>query len=422
MGNTSTPYFLLSQDQGLIGSASSRDPLGILPVWSTRGRDLVPHLTEQTTNAEGFQVLITILWLWQKFVERYPRLSGEQKAFYLVIEQAFGRSTGKFNKESWVTPGKLRVQACADQAFAELSIKIELHHLLANQMANGTWGLYRGAAGRAGLLESNLQLLESATATAVEALPLLSDQQCRQLFELVLPLLDDTKKTVEMSLHGNSALARVLADIVVKIPQSAHLLQVIIKEHELTSELAMLLLKNPDKAILHKTFLENARGALPKFAKEIDNVLRCEAFLSPIESIFLWLCGQKGKTLSEAANALLAEGFDLHPLQNAHDGFCNSGHYPDGGPKVRWARYADNSDLTSTENFLFSLLKNHEEVSKERGRETWIELGDNARLSATVEVGSISLPDMLPATSWRNDYYLWPLKAVVKRLTMGGSQ
>jgi len=124
MGTTTLPYFLLAQDEELIGAASSRDPLGILPVWSARGRDLVPHLTMQTMAAEGFQLLLTILWLWQKFVVESPELSGEQRAFYLVVEQAFGRSTGRFHKDAWVIPGGRRIRASADEGFAELSVRL----------------------------------------------------------------------------------------------------------------------------------------------------------------------------------------------------------------------------------------------------------------------------------------------------------
>lgn len=57
------PFFITDPDKDLIRATASRDPLGIIPVRSVRGRDLVPHLTEQTDRAAGFQLLLSIYGL-----------------------------------------------------------------------------------------------------------------------------------------------------------------------------------------------------------------------------------------------------------------------------------------------------------------------------------------------------------------------
>ena len=55
--NTS-PLMLTEKDDELLGVSNRSDAMGVLAVWSVRGRDLVPHLTEQTTNVRGFQILV----------------------------------------------------------------------------------------------------------------------------------------------------------------------------------------------------------------------------------------------------------------------------------------------------------------------------------------------------------------------------
>ena len=61
-------YFnFTKEDNELLGSVTLRDPLGLQVLWSTMGRKLIPHLTEQTTRVEGFQLLVTIFYLHERF-------------------------------------------------------------------------------------------------------------------------------------------------------------------------------------------------------------------------------------------------------------------------------------------------------------------------------------------------------------------
>lgn len=49
---------LTDRDRDLLGAARQADGMGTLAIWSVRGRDLVPHLTEQTTSLRGFQIVV----------------------------------------------------------------------------------------------------------------------------------------------------------------------------------------------------------------------------------------------------------------------------------------------------------------------------------------------------------------------------
>ena len=60
-----SPLLLTAKDYELLGASSRVDAMGVLAIWSVRGRALVPHLTEQTTNVRGFQILVEAFRLWE---------------------------------------------------------------------------------------------------------------------------------------------------------------------------------------------------------------------------------------------------------------------------------------------------------------------------------------------------------------------
>ena len=50
-----SPLILTAQQTEIFGTANRPDAVGGLIVWSARARDLVPHLTEQTTEVQELQ-------------------------------------------------------------------------------------------------------------------------------------------------------------------------------------------------------------------------------------------------------------------------------------------------------------------------------------------------------------------------------
>ena len=84
---------MISQkDDELRVVANRSDAMGVLAVWSVRARDLVPHLTEQTTNVRGFQILVEAFRLWELYEPAHPEHAGRLDDFFLLVEQAFART------------------------------------------------------------------------------------------------------------------------------------------------------------------------------------------------------------------------------------------------------------------------------------------------------------------------------------------
>ena len=85
------PLLITAKDDELVGASSRVDAMGVLAIWSVRGRELVPHLTEQTTNIRGFQILVEAFRLWEAYEPAHPDHADRLDDFFLLIEQAFAR-------------------------------------------------------------------------------------------------------------------------------------------------------------------------------------------------------------------------------------------------------------------------------------------------------------------------------------------
>ena len=409
-------FFITERDDDLIGATAARDPLGVLPIRSAKGRELVPHLTEQTTQAAGFELLITNLWLWSRFEAKYPQFGSDLPAFYLVAEQAFAYATRRMVGD-WPLPGRRRVMALDDEPSVDLSAHERRCHLMQNQLGNGTWGLYRSAAYRAGLLTQWMDGLSPEVAEIFEKDPPLNRNQASKLVELVREAFESEDRVATMSLHRNNTAIAQLAEIITTLPHAVLLQKKIVLEHHRTRKLAKLLLesKRSLEATGYRRFLERAEKHFPE---EVDkealrNVVRCEELIATVEQIFLWLCTKSGMSLREAASAL---DTDLGALREAHKRFLGSGYYPPGGPSERWHLFADRLDLSDKDTLLESLLEIHFKVAGDRGRSPWIEPDEGGRLVADIDVDSVDDGPFVPGAVWTNSYYLSALESVAGRL------
>ena len=119
-----SPLMLSSRDDELLGAAIRSDAMGVLAIWSVRARDLVPHLTEQTTDIRGFQILVEGFRAWKIYQRTHPERTDHCfDEFFLLFEQAFARTICSRNDGDWSLPGARRVRARAaraPQVFAEL--------------------------------------------------------------------------------------------------------------------------------------------------------------------------------------------------------------------------------------------------------------------------------------------------------------
>jgi hypothetical protein len=402
---------LTERDPEILGVANSIDGMGVLAVWSARGRDLIPHLTAQTTSARGFQVLLEALRLIEVMARSEPAIAERTADAFMVIEQVFARLVAE-DTGDWPLRGARRARGRVGQSVM-VSVVDRSWHLQGAQLGNGLWGLYRGAASRAGLLDASSERLSDDAMTEAAARPIVSSSAAMaELTSLVAGALDGA------SVSLNTSNSRPLVDEILAgwhaLPLRDLLQRQIVLADELTTNLATVLLEAASDDVPYRDVLAMTATRRPDRLDSIEGVRRCEDLLSVLESVFFYACaaGEDRTSLVEAAAGL---EIDLNTLQAVADEFAASGVY-DGVAKTRAEDYVRLLKTESTTALLESVLEIHGRVARARGRALWVWVDDQDRLVADVSVGAPKQEAFEVGTAWRNDYFLSSLQSVAREL------
>ncbi|MCB9650514.1 MAG: hypothetical protein H6730_28580 [Deltaproteobacteria bacterium] len=398
---------LSEKDDELLGVARRADAMGFLAVWSARARSMVPHLTEQTTEVRGFQLLVEALRLWQPYLREHPEHAGRVSEFFILVEQAFARIVMFNSDDDWPLPGGRRARARRHEA-PRISLQDLSWHLLGAQKTNGIWGLYRGAAGRAGLLEEDLTTLSSETLEACRQTTRFGPSAEQRLFAWIASAMDNATSAIEP--RANNPAARAIRETFDIVPLAAHLRRRLIEGHDLNRRLAKRLTKA--KKLDHRPFMTKAAKKLDQHGEILEEAIRCENLLSVVEAVFEWLCTQRGRRLSDVASRL---PINLAELERAKSDFARSGTYQGATASHRKSLLELRLDTSSKLALLESVLYLHEEVSTARGRSAWIHL-EGGVLCSNVDLEVPANEDFEVGVAWRNDYYLRPLQSIASQL------
>ena len=400
-----SPLMLSAFDKDLLGVANRTDAMGILAVWTARARDIVPHLTEQTTDVRGFQILLEGIRLWEIFEREHPDHVGEAANFFVLMEQTVARLIGRRDQD-WKLPGTRRVRARASDA-PYISLEDRNWHLLDGQRVNGIWGLYRGAARRAELLDENMTALSAETRREAYEHPGLTEASLGGFLGLARrAMLGDTVPLPPTQ----SGLCEDFYAMFDSVPLKDHLQERLVDAHPLTQALAERL--TVADSWDHRAVIEGVARDLEQHERTLKNVVRCENLLSVVVAVFLALSASKGKTVDSAVTELEV---DLTALEAARLAFGRSGTYGTGVAATRQARIYRDLRTSSQIELGRSVLALHKEVSEERGRSIWT-WEEQGTLRSDVVTERPKDDELVVGLAWRNDYYLRPLASIVQQL------
>ena len=145
----------------------SRDPLGLVPIWSRFGREVVGNLTTVTNGVRGFTTLILGLYFAQEVQEMEGGDGQSLLSLFLKFEQMAGYARVLINNDRTVR-GMRRVQMrLSDSKRIRISAG-QADQILSNQKVYGLWGLFSMAARASELLLQRDQRLSITTRTFVE--------------------------------------------------------------------------------------------------------------------------------------------------------------------------------------------------------------------------------------------------------------
>jgi hypothetical protein len=403
MSAAGLPYFT-DADPALSRSSGGRDPLGLLPVWSTFGRRLVPNLASPVGQVNGIKAVVLIQWLinlddLQSLLER----DGARRRFFRLMEGLI---------EYWLYHNG-HAACFGYNALAAGGENFSVTTKMGKTVANGLYQYYRGTCRRAGLVDDSWivapgvasQLAERWTADATKVLK---------------AALADPLKGAGKSLFPDQYLGGALATALAGV----------FDQHTLRQTLQECLFGDTYQQTLAREFLALRKLAatqelnfkdrvgklvLPQLARAIDCVQRCEPFLLVMQDAFDYLRGAPGKKLDLVARELDAM---LPTMRDRAERFVTLAGEQDSARMKHMQVLAEilasasTAEAASTEAvliaFLHELVAYHTRCMKERGRDPMV----------LIEGGAVLLPvigDRSPEDArkrlesgqpWMNDYYL----------------
>lgn len=145
----------------------SRDPLGLVPIWSSFGREVVGNLTTVSNSVRGFTTLLLGLYYAEKVQELDRTDTPSALETFLKFEQLAGYSRVKFNDDRSVR-GVTRVRTRLNLGKRVRISAAGSDQILSNQKVYGLWGLYTMPARASDLVGQREVTLSPAARDLVE--------------------------------------------------------------------------------------------------------------------------------------------------------------------------------------------------------------------------------------------------------------
>lgn len=299
----------------------SRDPLGMVPVWSSFARHIVTNLTTPSTSVRGFTTLILARYFTTLLIERGTIQKEEALDVFLRMEQlcAYARYVGHNTEEG--IRGIEKVKYRYEEGKGSVPIQANRKGMiLSDQKVYGLWGLYSSPARVSGLITPGPIGIEDRTRIFIEEfyfprfkehlnpfLKVLSKggnintRHGNDFFRALIDIMPEQYTPAEEDFYG-----KYLRDaMAVKINSNGNgeslnsrqqNFRILLEKH---SDLKSPLNREEVVKIEHK-----ARKVDEGIAGSLSRIGQLEALLAPSDALFAFLLTQDGFSPKEAGGKL----------------------------------------------------------------------------------------------------------------------
>ena len=432
MPATLTPFLTDLDSRAAI--KGSRDPLGLVPLWSRFGRTVVGNLTTASGSLRGFTTLLLGHWLAERVQERDGREAESTLELFLKFEQLAGYVRVHLNDDAELRGiDRVRLNLSTSRG-AKVPIGAEQERqILANQRTYGIWGLYSTPAASSGLLVPGEYTLTPEARRFVEQhyIPRLSAEGVRE-GRAVVELL--RRRTAEVHLEGrDSALAKGLAKLLAPKLTAAerefydfHLVRGGPADQTAGRQalLADLLAELPDswfgfEELRHVITRARKRPDGEPLAERLLDIEHLESVIVPLDNAFLHLLAREGQPIEKVASELADQwGKRLKHIVpetiRARHAQVADAYGGEGKPADRLAEAAEALAEGDYETVLRLLLAHNTFVMKARGSDPWARL-ERGKISVQYrdESGRLIPGDEL-ADWWQSTYFINSLHGIVR--------
>jgi hypothetical protein len=416
----------------------SRDPLGIIPIWSHFGRYVVGNLTTVTNSVRGFTTVLLGVYLANEILAKSEsRNTSSTLELFLKFEQLAAYSRYQINGDEDFR-GLRRVQYWLSQRPVAALSGERPFQILSDQKVYGLWGLYTMAARASGLLQHDDVTLTEAARRFVEReyLPRIGTDGPSRNAQAVCSLLRPAR--VDLKLDGKHRdLARCIAEIHSDhfTPSERTFYQHHLvdggdgdKTRGLQRQLAELLVGlRTNGAEFSATDLRAvikmaSHAGLKELSVRLEAIRAIESLLVPASAVFAFAqsCHHRslldvGKQISQVWGRGL-EHIDLDGVRARRSDILKA---TDERSTTRWLQIAESLVSGDYRQTLDLILSHNAEIMRSRnGAAPWLRV-DAGHLVVRYNEGATQF---LPAKAdlaheWRNTYFLNSLKAVAGTLS-----
>lgn len=425
----STPFLTLEDPNARI--KGSRDPLGLVVIWSTFGRRVIGNLTTQSRSVRGFTTLLLGRWLADRLVSAGKAHAEDALDIFLRMEQLSAYVRRVAHDERGEIRGIERVERNLRESGEKPRIGTDRGELiLSDQKTYGLWGLYTVPARVSGWLPDGPVGVTALARDFVEAeyWPTLQPV-ARALEQLVLKggRLDTTR--------GGTAVFRALADVLQPAFSPAEIdfygrdLRDGLGGQSLAGSLQQGLrvlfegqseLDQPVGRIEVEALVARARREHEALAEQLARIASTEALLAPADRMFEHVLARSGKGVGEVAGELAKHWRHGVPhLDRSAFGELVPGIRAVTGPAIATQIDGCHSALAERrfDDAIRALVDWNRLVMEQRHSGPWVRIGEADILDVRYRGIERLLPtdDELP-TLWQNSYFLDSLKSVTRQL------
>lgn len=409
----------------------SRDPLGILPVWSRLGRGLIRNVTTVSGDLRGWTTLLIMAGLYGELVETGAIDAQDTAALYRA-EQLVAFSRISCNPNAAEVRGSTRLKALLARADGgKRPIRLGLdpeRRILNNQGATGVWGQISSPAGASRLIDKGRHCLtaDSLPVWHQSFRPRLAEHLTR-INEILLdnrgfePGKGDRDLARRLESLHEGKLTQTEADV-----YRDHVLYAGAGSASVQANFVDLWRKQSGPTALRKDLdmvkvaalaIAARRANQSEVAVALENIVSAEKLLSPMEQLFSWILGRHRETMDQLVVGIRAVWPNpIHQAAAATDDMLRGPiESVYGRGEVFDAFIATRAALVSGAwaTAVTSLIQLNALTMRRRGGDSWVTVNkDRLDVRIADEQAALPEPDELDR-ALVHSFYLDPLRRLI---------
>ena len=375
--------FFTKKDEDISGTAQ-RDPLGLQPIWSFYGRQVINHLTTISTSIHGFREVLLCLSICNEINGTKKDLSYSD--LILLFEQLFIYTS--------ISKGKVEGILGADNGYAkfnaynknpEISLK---QTILVREISLGYYGRYKSPLSTMGIIDSRSVLLIDKE----EIKNHYGGSRYNKILVAFKNFVFSNKK------FNNFTAKDELYEAVFGKFREAECNFWLKRLNEVDGETKELMKKC--YSLANKDIIPEDSFYKLKSFNEVENIIKLEPFLRCLEEVFFKVMSSKDISYIKINN--------INEHKKRYDEFCKISNYSDSQLFNVRIKYLKEKCSPDSENYIENIIKYHELVCKQKKSSVWVDLDTVGRLKSFVNVNDVAID----INQWGRDYYFSSLQSV----------